>query len=220
MTLNMPADFSSLTLRRIGWSDAADFDRLQAIYKEAFPGSERKAPSRLATMIQRPEYIFLAAMHEGSVVGLVIMIAFKNSNAGLLEYFAVERELRDRGLGKLIFSAATRDSQIEGRFLLIEVESDKLPSANQQTSARRKNFYRRLGCKEIERLDYLMPQVSEAAPPPMDLMVYKSALPESIKRSVVEGWLKECYVQVYDQSATDDRIEAMLKNLPDNLQLI
>ena len=218
--MNTPADFSSLKLRRIRWSDAADFDSLQQIYKEAFPGSERKAPSRLAMMIRCPEYIFLAALREGTLVGFAIMIALENSSAGLLEYFAVERELRDRGLGKLIFSAATRDSQIEGRFLLIEVESDKLPSANQQTSARRKNFYRRLGCKEIERLDYLMPQVSEAAPPPMDLMVYKSALPKSIQRSAVENWLKDCYVQVYDQSATDDRIEAMLKNLPDNLQLI
>jgi len=218
--LNTPADFSSLKLRRIRWSDAADFDRLQQIYKEAFPGSERKAPSRLATMIQRPEYIFLGALLEGSLVGFVIMIAFKNSDAGLLEYFAVEHELRGQGLGQLIFNAATRFSQIADRFLLIEVESDKLPSPHQQISARRKNLYRRLGCKEIDCLNYVMPQVSEAVPPPMDLMVYKSALPESIKKSAVEDWLKDCYVQVYDRSATDEPIEAMLKNLPDNLQLI
>jgi GNAT superfamily N-acetyltransferase len=220
MTLKTSPDLSSLKLRRLRWSDAADFDSLQQIYKEAFPGSERKAPSRLAMMIRCPEYIFLAALLEGTLVGFAIMIAFENSSAGLLEYFAVKHELRGHGLGQRIFELAVGERQISDRFLLIEVESDKLPSPHQQISARRKNFYRRLGCKEIERLNYLMPQVSEAVPPPMDLMVYKSALPKSIQRSAVENWLKDCYVQVYDQSATDDRIEAMLKNLPDNLQLI
>lgn len=216
----MPTDTNQLKFRRIELAEDLGFDSLFQIYKEAFPASERKDHAHLVAMIRRPEYIFLTASLDEAVVGFVIMIAFPDSAAALLEYFAVDKKHRGQGLGKQIFIAAAHDTRIGDRFLLLEVESDKLPSRGQQTIKRRKDFYKRLGCKEIELLDYIMPKVSEAAPPPMDLMVFKTTLPDSIEAKLLESWLKDCYVRVYDRASDDPHIRKMLNRLPATLRLI
>ncbi len=213
-------DEQTLQLERVISAGEPAFAELLAIYTQAHPASERKSPSLLASMIQRPEYQFLAAAEAGRIVGFSIVLCFPGSDACLLEYMAVERSQRGRGVGQRLFSMTRSWDALEGRFLIAEVDSDKGTSPDRADRTRRKGFYRRLGCREVAGLNYLMPPVSGAAPPTMDLLVWRAEMPPSIPKLRLRGWLEAIYTQVYSQPATDPRIDFMLQGLPGEVDLI
>lgn len=196
------------------------YDSLVRIYLDSQPESELKSPAQLARMIEQPEYYFLAALREGSVVAYSITICFVDSDAALLEYMAVERDLRGAGIGQQLFRETRNFGAIADRILLIEVDSEKWPSPDHADRVRRKNFYRRLGCREIEGLTYIMPPVASATPPLMDLLVLRDELPTELPKGRIRHWVECCYQQVYEKSADDPRIESMIRTLPDNVRLI
>src|SRR5215469_9960655 len=173
--MSSDVNVSHLKIRRLVSSADREFDALLRIYAEAHPPGELKAASALVQMIERPEYIFLAAIQGPSVAAFSISICFRDSDAALLEYIAVDAAKRDQGIGGILFKETAGFECIAGKYLLIEADSDTLCSPVQRVDHfRRKNFYRRLGCMEIEGLAYIMPPVSTAPPPPMEMLVYRS----------------------------------------------
>jgi GNAT superfamily N-acetyltransferase len=208
-----------MKVHRVLSSVQPEFDTLVRIYTEAHPGSERKPIAALQRMIERPEYLFLAAKQDNVVVGFSIALAFANSDAALLEYMAVGADHRGRGLGELLFRATAQRPQINERFLLIEVDSDHTNTADTADRERRKAFYRRLGCRQIDGLTYVMPPVSSTQPPLMNMLVYRRAMPDAIGKARLRGWLEACYAQVYQQRLPDGRIDAMLAGLPDSISI-
>jgi hypothetical protein len=133
---------------------------------------------------------------------------------------SVAHDRRNRGIGQFLFAETVNFDGISSRFLLAEVDSDKAAAADQEDRIRRKTFYRRLGCREIDQLRYIMPPVSSEAPPEMDILVYKQDLPNSIERMRLRQWLQRIYVEVYGMSANDPRIETMIHGLSANVRLL
>ena len=197
-----------------------EFDALLRIYTEAHPDSERKTFAALRRMIECPEYFFLIMTAGASVGAFSISMCFRNSEAALLEYIAVAAENRNRGIGRLLFRQTAEFEDIAERYLLVEVDSDNQACSDYKDRLRRKNFYRRLGCREIEGLSYIMPRVSSAMPPPMDMLIYSEDPPSSIARSRLRSWLQDCYSQVYQVPVDDSRIDLMLEHLPEEVRLI
>jgi ribosomal protein S18 acetylase RimI-like enzyme len=205
---------------RVESAHEAAFDQLVEIYTEAITPGGRKSLERLAGMILEPSYFFLVGLESERVVGFAIVRAFDGSDAALLEYLAVARDCRDHGIGSALLRQVMNLDAFSSRFLLAEVDSDKKPSADGAECSRRKQFYRRLGWKEIDQLDYIMPPVSSTLPPEMDMLVYSRALPSPIEQERLRHWLECCYVEIYNQSANDPRIETMTESLPLQVQLI
>ncbi|MGA3159977.1 MAG: GNAT family N-acetyltransferase [Terracidiphilus sp.] len=196
------------------------FAELVRIYIESHPESERKPASLLSSMIMRPEYLFLVAIQDKLVVGFSITLCFLKSDAALLEYMAVAPNRRGQGIGQNLFKETVKFEKASERFILAEVDSDKRQMADITDRTRRKNFYRRLGCREIDGLSYIMPPVSNSKPPAMDLLVYRRELPKTVEKKHLRAWLESCYIQVYGMTASDSRIDRMLRNLPKHLRLI
>jgi hypothetical protein len=207
-------------LRRLFFSAEPEFEALLRIYTEAHPIGELKPPADLRRMIESQDYVFLVLEQDSAVVAFSICICFPNSDAALLEYMAVDAGNRNRGMGGQVFKRTAEFEAIAGRYLLIEVDSDKCSGSEHADRLRRKNFYRRLGCREIEGLSYIMPAVSSAEPPPMEMLIYRSDLPGSIETSKIRNWLGKCYKQVYRASPVDPRIDSMLAPLPRDVRLI
>jgi len=206
------------TRKIISPSDPA-FQALLDIYTEAHPASERKSTEALHRMIARPSYLFLVTSERGSVVGLTISACLAGCDACLLEYMAVKAECRGRGIGARMFSELAARPELSGRFLMLEVDSDKPPEPDVQERTRRKNFYRRLGCKEVRGFAYKMPAVSAPAPPPMEIMLYRKPLPESIEVAVFRSWIECCYEQIYGVSGSSADIDLMFHKLDGSLQV-
>ena len=207
-------------MRRLFSADEPAFDTLVNIYAESHELGERKSIERLASMVEDPNYFFLVATESNFVVGYTIARTLDDSDAALLEYFAVAPDRRGQGIGERLFAECANFRAVSWRFLLVEVDSDKKVTADHADRIRRKRFYRRLGCQEVEGLDYIMPPVSSVMPAEMDMLVYGRDLPPYIERTRLRQWLELCYVEVYRQSASDPRIDAMLHALPEHVRLI
>lgn len=209
-----------MRIQRISGGDAGEFAGLVRVYEASLAEGERKGVAALQAMLTRPEYVFLIAIEEERVVGFAIAIALIGSDAALLEYMAVDVGLRGQGVGAALFQAVAAWPEMAERFLLVEVDSEREDSAEREERGRRKAFYRRLGAREVEGVRYLMPPVTAATPPAMDLMVYGRELPGYIEKGRGRGWLEACYAQVYGVTAGDPRIDAMLDGCAEWIALI
>jgi hypothetical protein len=205
---------------RVKASSDPRFEELVAIYREALPSSERKSSTQLAAMIEKPGYVFLVLIVDGRVVGFAISVCFGRSDACLVEYMAVAADRRGQGLGNLLFKSLVEMPEVRDGYLLAEVESELAPSDDHLDRVRRKRFYRRLGCMQVEGLDYLMPAVSSSTPPAMDIMVRRRDPPEEISKDLLRMWLEDIYMNVYSQASSDPRIDKMLENLPERPRLV
>jgi hypothetical protein len=78
---------------------------------------------------------------------------------------------------------------------------------------RRKTFYRRLGCRQLEGLGYILPLPGEGDPPLMDLLIYRDPAPDVIATDAVRRWLEAIYAEVYDRNSDDPRVDSMLSSL-------
>ena len=210
----------TLSVHRVKLASDHRFDELVAIYREALPSSERKPSAKLAAMIAKPGYIFLVLMLDAKVAGFAIAVCFERTDACLIEYMAVAGEMRGRGLGKKLFNSVLDLPEIRDRYLLLEVESERAPSADHVERVGRKQFYRKLGCRQIEGLEYVMPAVSSSTPPAMDILLHRRELPEDVSKELLRTWLEDIYLNVYSKPASDPRIDKMLENLPERPRLI
>ncbi len=209
------------SIHRIRSAEEPEFDALAAIYQTSLPRSEQKTVEALAAMALLPGYLFLAAKEKDTVCGFSITLLFADADACLLEYMAVAPEQRGRGVGAWLFMQTMQRPEVAGRFVLAEVDSDKAAAQAGCDARRRKEFYRRLGCRELDGLAYLMPPVLAAEQPPaMEMLAWRQSLPASVEKARLRQWLECCYTQVYHQAADDPRMAAMLQGLPNEIQLV
>jgi len=208
-----------LVLKRLQSSSDPAFSDLLSLYDEAFPSSERKPVAVLRRMLAVEDYYFLLATENEITVGLAIVRVLRDGTAALLEYMTVVPSQRRRGIGGQIVLAAARAVNAPPVTLLLEVESDRIKSPDQSLRARRKQFYRMLGALELRDLSWIMPPVIATPPPAMEMMVLAPAV-SSIRREKLRQWLVNIYVDVYGQSADDPRIDVMLRDLPEEVELI
>src|SRR5579864_6327788 len=123
--MNTQADNADLVMHRLRSITDREYDAFLGIYRDSQPENELKSPDQLARMIASPEYYFLAALRNHAVVGFSISICFTNSDAALLEYMAVARELRGLGIGQELFRQTVNFAPISERITLVEVDSEK-----------------------------------------------------------------------------------------------
>jgi GNAT superfamily N-acetyltransferase len=203
---------------------AADkgFDALYAIYRDAIAEREQKSRAQLAVMVSQPYYRFLLAQDADSVVGFSISFVSVGESFCLLEYIAVDRGYRNHGVGSGLFEETVLAIRRENGVIpiLLEVDSDRGPGADQELRHRRQNFYRRLGCRRIAGCAYILPLPGQQPPPQMDLFVHVYEPAQPIPRASLERWLKVIYQEVYGCSADDPRISLMLAGVADPVLLV
>ncbi len=187
------------------------FDAFYAIYEEALPAGERKSRGALAALVARRDYSVLALVAEGTVRAFAIVFLSATADVGLLEYMATEKGWRNARLGERLFHAAR--ARMGDRVMLVEVDSEREDAKDRDIRVRRKDFYLRLGCKQIAGVDYVMPMVSSERPPVMDLLYHDGGRGVSVTKDLLRTWLTTIYIEVYDRSGDDPAIEAMVSGL-------
>jgi hypothetical protein len=105
-----------------------------------------------------------------------------------------------------------------GRPILVEVEAVGPAGPDLEDRERRVAFYRRLGCRRVEGLNYMLPLVAEGTPPPLNLFVGGFKGP-TVRSTSLREWLTDIYVGAYDCPANDRRLDLMLGGLGERLTL-
>src|SRR5947207_2999988 len=212
----------SMKVEQLESSAGESFAQLYAIYAASIAAREQKDERWIAAMIGSPAYRFFVSKADGVVRGFSILFLPADEGFALLEYMAVATGERNHGLGAQLFRRTVeRAVTPAGRALpvVLEIDSDREASNDHAIRTRREGFYRRLGCRRIAGLRYLMPLAGEGPAPEMDLFVHTPEAAGGIARADLRRWLESIYRDVYRCRKDDPRIAQMLAGLPDPVPL-
>lgn len=131
MILKQPAGFAWL--------------RLYRLYISAFPRAERKPFSMICRMYRAGKTDVWCLEYAGGFAGLGITI--NGQDMILLDYFAIEKDKRGRGIGTAALKKLMEHYNRKGFFLEIESTFEDAPNAVQRQ--KRKAFYLAAGLEEL-----------------------------------------------------------------------
>lgn len=128
------------TVRLAEAYDTQQLEKIEQLYLEAFPASERKPFAMLLEKRDAGLMEVLAVEEEdGSFAGLAIVMLHRD--IALFDYFAIAPQKRGTGIGSEILKML-QQRYADRRFLL-EIEDTALPVEDRQIRIRRKGFYLR-----------------------------------------------------------------------------
>jgi hypothetical protein len=204
-----------IRIEAIAPDDAPLLDAAFALYRDSIERSEQRPEPVFRALIHRPDYRFLAAKLDDDLIGVAVSWVPDNASFWLFEYAAVTERLRGNNIGANLFFASRLMAGQE-RTALIEVDA----FTGEELQAKRLAFYRRIGCRRLAGLDYILPLDAFGTPPPMWLLAFTSPDDQpAVSVFQVEAWLRAIYAHVYGKSLDDPRLAAMIDPLPDDVEL-
>jgi GNAT superfamily N-acetyltransferase len=198
------------------------FREAYAIYETAIPKAEQKTRRQMLAGLKHPGFRFWAFEHEGGIAGIAVLYASAVNNTLLLEYLAISPKLQGKGLGSTLFKAAYEASRMDARTLMvIEVDSEKEDVSAKEKRIRlsRKAFYRRLGAREVDGFDYILPLENFGPAPRMSLLLL-GAKASRIETARLRTAVQDIYVNVYRCRPDDPRIAHMFEGQGRILKLV
>jgi ribosomal protein S18 acetylase RimI-like enzyme len=209
-------------LEELGACSHSDFEEFYRIYADSIAARERKSRSWICEIVGRSDDKILLLRRQNQVIGFSVLFLPQSENFGVLEYMAIADAYRNQGLGGELFRQAMEAARLARQGqpgpMLLEVDSDREESPDQELRRRRQQFYRRLGCAMISGLHYIMPLPGVGPPPEMDLFIYGKDR-RQISKAELEKWLKIIYQGIYNCPPEDPRIGEMLAGVSDPILL-
>ena len=200
-----------LRLVRLTSSRSRMFREAFAIYEATIPRAEQKTRAEIVAGLKSPDAYVWAFLSGSDVAGLSILHAVRPHNMLLLEYLAISPAFQGRGAGSDLFAQSFAASRTgPDTLLLIEVDSerDEIDGDERGVRLRRKQFYRRLGCREVHGFDYILPLDHFGPAPRMSLLV-KGAASRTLGAARLRAAIEAVYVNVYGCAPGDPRLAAM-----------
>lgn len=199
-----------------------ELEQLITIYQAAIDPSEQKSAAEIAAMLDDPRYAFIASATGGTVTGFSICFFPANADFWLLEYMAVDASARSGGLGEAIFAESYHHglTRVPGGTMLLEVDQPGQSRNSANDTEARVRFYRRMGCRMVMGLNYILPMDASGTPPPMMLLTYAIPSLNVVSKAHAQNWLTSLYTDVYAKAKDDPRIPLMLSHLPDTLVVV
>lgn len=124
---------------------AGDWLRLRTLYHSAFPPEERKPFAIIRRMFREGKADVWCILSEGKFAGLATTV--NGDGLILIDYFAVAKRLRGRGIGRSAMECLLALYHDQGVFL--EIESTDRPGLDQAQRQKRKDFYLSCGFEEL-----------------------------------------------------------------------
>lgn len=195
--------------------DGAGLDRVVALYRAEILQTEQRPEAEFRSLIRRPDYRFVVARLDDAIIGFAVSWVPNQADFWLFEYAAVSPEARGNKIGSHLLLASRELIGIE-RTALVEVDAD----TGSEQQARRLAFYKRLGCRQLSGLNYLLPLDAFGKPPPMWLLAMLHPDVHAVPVMVLEEWLRRIYSEAYARRLDDPRLAKMIDPLPDDVPLV
>ena len=133
-----------ITLEKPRWP--GDWLRLYRLYLQSFPPSERKPFSIIVQMYRQGKGHVWCIRRAGKFTGMATTIQGKQET--LLDYFAVKKDARGQGVGRL---AMKRLLELYGdRGFFLEIESTREVCPDLMAREKRKHFYMACGLTPLD----------------------------------------------------------------------
>ena len=121
-----------------------DFKSVYELYTKSFPRIERKPKWLLKSKLFK-DYDLFVVREEDKIAGFMIAVPVKNTNLVMLDYLAVNTELRSKGYGSFILSEVY--NYYKGKKVFLACETVDEAADNYTQRQKRYAFYAKNGWK-------------------------------------------------------------------------
>lgn len=204
-------------------SEILEYDSLNAdqkknferIYLEAFPSNERRDFNLLIKGIKSRNYFMFALVIASNVSAIACIYSPINNSFALLDYFAVDSNLRGNGIGSIFFKKLVENNSIQTWNLLLEVE-DPLFDNDDQIKTKRIQFYENNGAKLILNYDYILPDLDGSGKTTqMKIMIVPRKLIEERLKFI--EFIKLVFKELYLCHDLNETLNLNIKKVPQTL---
>jgi len=163
-----------MILRKIASVADPAFAKALALYESSFIPDERIDSDFVRARLEEgSRFEVVEVLFEGAFIGFAMLDAIEVRPGWLLGeilYFAIDQDLRGRGHGEEVyglilrrFREASAEHGLKFAGLLYEVERPELAldENDGKLRQRRLDFYKRLGGRPLEGIDYVQPSLGE-----------------------------------------------------------
>jgi len=188
-------------------SDLPEMRDALEIYTDSFPANERHPADVIRERARDERYRVIVGREQNEIVFFAMLRPLRGSEFVLLDYMATKSRHRGQGVGAAFLKSVAGMAEVKGKFLLMEIE-DPARGENREERARRVEFYRRQGAKQLQGVRYLMPGLSGGAPTEMILMV----LPPCGEGEIDAMAVRRVVIQIYKELYNRDREDSLLNS--------
>lgn len=176
---------------------------VRAIYEEAFPPQQRAPFDELIAGARKGDRFFVVVTGTADPVGFAALSQLKSIECVFVEYFAVARHRRGRGIGAGLWEEMLRtlEERHEPLRLVLEVEDPDEPGiAAEKVEVRRRRirFWERCGARLLADHGYTMPDLGGGTEP-LRLMWADPTMPTAARPTGEELFqlIRALYVEGY-----------------------
>lgn len=193
------------------------------IYKTSFPKNHTRPVEKLVKMLKDDmDYHLFIAANKSSVVGISLLYAFKSLHIGLLDYLAVDPNYQRKGIGKKLFRFTIQKlcSQMPGVIgLILEIQKEGVNDSDGHKEIRdRIIFYRQLGARLLDGVNYLFPSQTHGKPEEMYLMIVPLTKMRAMPKRFIIKYVRAIYSTIY-QYENNDMLDAVCGSLPTTIMV-
>ncbi len=205
-----------LSFRQISNINDIHFERAINIYEESFPSNEKQPLSLIKKRItETTSSLFVGLLNE-KVACMALLWDFKDLEFVLLDYMAVDKELRNNKFGTSLFKFLSDTIKSLNKYMIIETEN-YLFGNNKELRKKRINFYIRNGAFILKEIPYMLPSLDDTIPTEMSLMISPRYRNDMIDFEKIEKLIKYLYIDLYGKPENDELLISILKKTPQKI---
>jgi ribosomal protein S18 acetylase RimI-like enzyme len=202
-------NFTFLIIRN---GEEFDYPACLDLYHEAFPSNERHPDEVILQRIKSGESFLYVAEIKDQLVGFALLHDLTVVPFILLDYLAVQKNLRCQGYGSELLRFVREKCWKEDTTLLVEAEDPDFGD-NRGERLRRINFYQRNGGWMLPKINYLLPPLDNTIPTEMKLIVFKGDNPVELYKEQLYELITALYKQLYKRGIEDVFFLLILQSL-------
>ncbi len=196
-----------------------EFNDAIKIYEEAFPEGEKRPIEDIKRNIEENHEKMFIAMDNGVPVIFSMIWPVRDSDFLFLDYIAVRKDYRGRGIGSLFLQRIFDISENNDfNHMIFEVENPEEGDNKKQRMARIK-FYRRAGAKTLTGFKYFLPPRNNNKSQEMKLMIISRKNIRNVSGERIQSILSEIYTHIYNRSSNDRTLSGILGDIPESINL-
>lgn len=197
------------------------------LYEHSFPPYETRATEKIEEMLRCDDnyHLFASLNIDNKVIGISLMYTFKDLGFGLLDYMAVTPDSQNKGIGTEIFKFTLDEFKSyipNGIGLLLEIQKENVPDLQAieiEKRVKRINFYKRLGVKNLEGVNYLLPPLQpNAETEEMYMMIRPLMKTLYLSKESTIGFIDAIYSRIYE-CKDGNLLDRVVHRLPEKIFL-
>ena len=189
------------------------------IYEASFPKNERQPTNVIVERIlSRKEILYLGRV-KGEVVLAALVFPLEGTDFLLLDYVAVKKQHRGRGIGRQFLSFLLDLLKHSSKRFVFELEDPAL-GRNKSQRRRRISLYREFGAKQLAGVSYILPKLSGSRTTKMVMMIMPCREETTLSGELVRTLLTTIYRDVYNLDSGDPLVKSTLSTVGEMVEVV